>query len=112
MVFAALFLGIKAAVLAIVVAAVWRIGQKALNAPWKWAVAAGAFGGIFLGSVPFPAVVAGAAVIGWVASRRRSEFGDRRSDCSDCVRSRGRGLFRRARHQQRSDRGAGHPDRS
>ena len=74
---AAVFHGLKAAVLAIVVAAVWRIGKKALNAPWKWAVAAGAFGGIFFFAVPFPAVVASAAVIGWVASRRSPKLGDR-----------------------------------
>jgi chromate transporter len=67
---AAVFHGLKAAVLAIVVVAVWRIGKKALDAPWKWAVAAGAFGGIFFLSVPFPAVVVAAAVIGWVMSRR------------------------------------------
>eukprot|EP01035_Chromulina_nebulosa_P004936 gene4936-6705_t len=57
---AAVFHGLKAAVLAIVVAAVWRIGKKALNAPWKWAVAGGAFAALFFLSVPFPAVVVGA----------------------------------------------------
>jgi chromate transporter len=80
---AAVFHGLKAAVLAIVVAAVLRIGKKALNAPWKWAVATGAFGGIFFWAVPFPAIVAGAAVVGWLAGRARSEMGDLKFERED-----------------------------
>jgi chromate transporter len=84
---AAVFHGLKAAVLAIVVAAVLRIGKKALNAPWKWAVAAGAFGGIFFLAVPFPAIVAGAAVVGWLVSRRSAGMGDRKFEIEDRVKA-------------------------
>ncbi len=65
---AALFFGLKAAVLAIVFQAVIRIGSRALgNAP-RLAVAAGAFAAIFLLDVPFPLIVLGAGLIGLTAA--------------------------------------------
>lgn len=82
---AAVFHGLKAAVLAIVVAAVWRIGKKALDVPWKWAVAAGAFLGIFVGKLPFPAIVAAAAMVGWLASRGSAGNGDWKFESEDRV---------------------------
>ena len=63
---AAVFHGLKAAVLAVVVAAVWRIGTKALGNRVMWGIAAAAFGAIFFGRVPFPAIVVGALVVGWM----------------------------------------------
>lgn len=63
---AAGFHGLKAAVLAVVVSAVLRIGTKALKNRVMWGIAAAAFGAIFFGRVPFPVIVAGAAVVGWV----------------------------------------------
>lgn len=66
---AAVFHGLKAAVLAVVVAAVLRIGKKALRSPAMWAIAAGAFAAIFFGAVPFPAIVAAAAALGYAGSR-------------------------------------------
>ena len=65
----ALFLGVKAAVLAIVVEAVLRIGRRALGTPAMYAVAALAFVAIFFLAVPFPAIVAVAASIGLVGAR-------------------------------------------
>lgn len=65
----ALFLGLKAAVLAIVFAAVRRIGSKALRNPAMWAVAAGAFVAIFFLSVPFPIIIVVAAVVGYLGGR-------------------------------------------
>ncbi len=65
----ALFLGVKAAVLAIVVEAVLRIGRRALGNPAMYAVAASAFAAIFLFSVPFPAIVAAAALVGFAGAR-------------------------------------------
>jgi chromate transporter len=61
--------GIKPAVTAIVVAAAWRIGGKALKNGWLWAIAVAAFLAIFLADIPFPAIVLTAAVIGAVGGR-------------------------------------------
>src|SRR3989449_3794758 len=63
----ALFFGLKAAVLAIVVEAVVRIGKRALKNQVMIALAAIAFVGIFFFDVPFPIIVFGAAIIGFVA---------------------------------------------
>ena len=65
---AAIFYGLKPAVTAIVAAAVIKIGQRALKHPGHWAIAAAAFVAIFFFRVPFPAIIAGAAVIGWIGS--------------------------------------------
>ena len=64
---AALFFGLKAAVLAVVVEAVLRIGRRALRNGFMVAIAAAAFLGIYFFKVPFPWIVAGAAMIGAVA---------------------------------------------
>jgi chromate transporter len=66
---AGLFYGIKPAVTAIVVQAAHRIGSRALKNNLLWAVAAAAFVAIFALNVPFPAIVAGAALIGYVGGR-------------------------------------------
>ena len=62
--FAALFLGIKAAVLAVVVQALLRIAGRALNTGFKRGLAAAAFAALFLFNLPFPLVVLGAGEIG------------------------------------------------
>jgi chromate transporter len=61
---AALFFGLKAAVLAIVVEAVVRIGKRALKSRALIAIAVAAFVAIFFFDVPFPLVVLGAGVLG------------------------------------------------
>lgn len=66
---AALFFGLKAAVLAIVVEAVRRIGGRALTNNVLRAVAASAFVAIFLFAVPFPLIVAAAGAIGFAGGR-------------------------------------------
>lgn len=62
--FAALFLGIKAAVLAIVVQALIRIAGRALNTGFKRGLSVTAFLALFLFNAPFPLVVLGAGVVG------------------------------------------------
>lgn len=62
---AAIFYGLKPAVTAIVIAAVIRIGSRALKNGVMWAIAGLAFVLIFFFGVPFPAIIAGAALIGW-----------------------------------------------
>ncbi len=66
---AGLFYGIKPAVTAIVVQATYRIGSRALKNNILWAIAAAAFVAIFAAHVPFPAIIAGAALIGYVGGR-------------------------------------------
>src|SRR6188768_3196704 len=65
----AAFFGLKAAVLAIVLQAVVRIGSRTLRTPLARAIAAAAFVAIFGFGVPFPAIVATAAVVGLAAAR-------------------------------------------
>ena len=67
---AGLFAGLKPAVTALVLHAAWRIGSRALKNRWMWTIAALAFVAIFAFDVPFPAIVAAAAAIGWWGSRR------------------------------------------
>lgn len=69
--FAALFLGIKAAVLAVVVQALLRIAGRALDTGFKRALAAVAFVALSLFDLPFPLVVLGAGLAGWLAASRR-----------------------------------------
>jgi len=66
---AALFFGLKAAVLAIVLEAVMRIGKRALKNMAMIAIAAAAFVAIFFLSVPFPLIILAAALIGFAAAR-------------------------------------------
>jgi len=66
---AGLFYGIKPAVVAIVLHAAWRIGQRTLKNAWLWAIAAAAFIALFALRVPFPAIVLAAALIGIVGGR-------------------------------------------
>lgn len=66
---AGLFYGIKPAVVALVVQAVHRIGGRTLRNGWMWAIAVAGFVAIFALHMPFPAIVAGAALAGWVGSR-------------------------------------------
>lgn len=65
----ALFFGLKAAVLAIVLEAVLRIGRRALRNSAMIALAAGAFIALFLFRAPFPLVVLAAGLIGFVGGR-------------------------------------------
>jgi len=66
---AGLFYGIKPAVTAIVVQAAHRIGSRALKNNWLWAIAAASFVAIFALHLPFPAIVAAAALVGFVGGR-------------------------------------------
>jgi chromate transporter len=62
---AALFFGVKAAVLAIVVEALLRIAKRALKGPVDWWIAALAFVALFVFDAPFPLVIAVAALVGF-----------------------------------------------
>ena len=66
---AAVFYGLKAAVLGIVAAALLRLGQRALKSSAAWAVAGMAFVALFFFKAPFPLVIAAAVAIGLAAAR-------------------------------------------
>ncbi|MGX5713816.1 chromate efflux transporter [Sphingopyxis terrae subsp. ummariensis] len=72
--FAALFLGIKAAVLGIVVQALLRIAGRALRTPLQRAIAAASFAAIALLALPFPLVVLAALLSGYAVARARPEW--------------------------------------
>ena len=63
---AALFFGLKAAVLAVVVEAVLRVGKRALRNRLMEAIAAAAFAALYFFKTPFPLVIFGAALVGIV----------------------------------------------
>ncbi|PBC10966.1 chromate transporter [Mesorhizobium sp. WSM3859] len=65
----ALFFGVKAAVLAVVVEAVIRIGKRALKNRAMVAIAVAAFLAIYIAKLPFPLIVLAAGLIGWIGSR-------------------------------------------
>jgi chromate transporter len=67
-----LFFGLKPAVLAVVIEAVVRLRRRALSGTVDVVIAAGAFMAIFAFGVPFPLVVAGAALGGLAAHRSGS----------------------------------------
>lgn len=58
------FVGIKAAVLVLVVMAFWKIAQRALASAAHWWVAACSFVGLFLLTLPYPLIIAAAALAG------------------------------------------------
>jgi chromate transporter len=68
----ALFVGVKAAVLAIVVEALLRIARRSLKDAAEWWLAGVAFVAIFFFSLPFPLIVLAAALFGFTRSAGRS----------------------------------------
>jgi len=71
---AAIFYGLKPAVLAIVAAAVIRIGGKALKNAVMWAIAMVAFAAIYFFHVPFPLIIVGAGIIGLIGGKILPQF--------------------------------------
>lgn len=63
---AALFYGLKCAVLTLVVEALLRIGRRALSGCVAWALAGSAFSALFLFAAPFPLVVLAAGLVGFM----------------------------------------------
>ncbi len=66
---AGLFYGIKPAVTAIVIQATQRIGARALKNRLMWAIAAASFVAIFGLDLPFPLIIATAALAGYIGGR-------------------------------------------
>lgn len=64
-----IFYGLKPAVTAIVLFAAYRLGSRVLRNGWLWGVAGAAFLAIFAFRVPFPAIVLGAGLAGYLGGR-------------------------------------------
>jgi chromate transporter len=69
----AIFYGIKAAVLVIVVEALLRVAKKALSQKLHWMIAGIAFCGIFFLSIPYPLIVLMAGLFGWLFGTTQEE---------------------------------------
>ena len=65
----AAFLGIKAAVVVIVLRALWSLSRKALERRAHWVLAGCAFVAMYALSVPFPLVIVAAALAGFLLGR-------------------------------------------
>ncbi|WP_108880841.1 chromate efflux transporter [Anderseniella sp. Alg231-50] len=65
----AVFFGIKAAVLAIVLEALLKVSRRALNLPWHWMIAIAAFLALFVFNIPFPAVIVVAGITGYAMTK-------------------------------------------
>lgn len=70
----ALFFGIKAAVLVIVVEALLRISRRALKLPEHWLIAAVSFVSIFFLAAPFPLIVFAAALVGYIRAQGQAQL--------------------------------------
>jgi len=68
----AAFIGIKASVVVVVLQALWKVSNKALKTPASWGLAALAFVAIYVAQLPFPLIVAAAALFGAVMSPAQS----------------------------------------
>lgn len=65
----ALFLGVQAAVVIIVIEALIRVAKRALKTPAAWAIALAAFLGIFVFGLPFPVIIIIAGLLGAMMTR-------------------------------------------
>jgi len=69
---AALFTGVQAAVVAVVIEALLRVSRRALKARSHWAIAALAFLALFVFALPFPVVIIAAGLYGFLFSPARA----------------------------------------
>jgi chromate transporter len=73
---AAIFIGIKAAVFAIVIEALMRVARRALKGAADWWTAALAFVAIYALNVPFPIIILAAAMVGYWRGSGKETAGD------------------------------------
>lgn len=70
-----LLYGIKPAVVALVLFAAWRIGNKVLKTLPAWIIAIAALAGLWLAHLPFPALIVAAGVAGWLLRAQMGQGG-------------------------------------
>lgn len=83
--FAAVFLGIKAAVIAVVLQALIRIAGRALDTPVKKALALLAFVALFFFDLPFPLVVLASGLAGFALAAVRPDWLNLKRGASDAL---------------------------
>ncbi|MGQ7848730.1 chromate efflux transporter [Granulosicoccus sp. 3-233] len=83
----ALFLGVKAAVVVIVIEALLRVSKKALKRQDHWVIAALAFIAIFFFNVSFPLIVIAAGLYGFLTSSQPADLAGRQSVLPSMKRS-------------------------
>jgi chromate transporter len=64
----ALFFGIQAAVVVVVIEALLRVARRALKGRMQWAIAIAAFVGLFVLNLPFPLIIAAAGLLGFLTT--------------------------------------------
>ncbi len=69
----AIFFGVKAAVVAIVVEALLRVAKRALKGNVDWLIAGAAFLALYCFAVPFPIIIVAAALIGFFRSNKTGD---------------------------------------
>lgn len=69
----ALFLGVKATVVVIVIQALLRVAKKALISSVHKAIAVIAFVGLFFLNIPYPLIILGAAIVGAACLRQQAD---------------------------------------
>jgi chromate transporter len=82
------FFGLKAAVLALVVAAIWRLGRRALQTPAQQTIAALAFVALFVFRAPFPLIVVAAGAFGLLNARAAAQAAADDEEPQDAPRAR------------------------
>ncbi|MEM6942025.1 MAG: chromate efflux transporter [Pseudomonadota bacterium] len=75
----AAFLGIKAAVIIVVLQALAKVARKALQAPAAWILASASFLALFVFGLPFPLIILAAALYGMFARRESQNALEARS---------------------------------
>ncbi len=65
----AIFLGVQAAVVVIVIEALLRVARRALKGRVQWAIAIAAFVGLFFLNLPFPVIILAAGVVGFARAK-------------------------------------------
>jgi chromate transporter len=83
----ALFLGVKAAVLAIVFEALLRVGRRALTGPEYWVLALASFAALFVFDAPYPLVVLVAGLWGFARGHRGATAGPTAAPHSTSLRA-------------------------
>lgn len=63
---AASLYGVKPAVTAVILYAIWRIGRRVMRNALLWAVMLAAFSGLYVFHLPFPLIIISAGVLGWL----------------------------------------------
>ena len=71
---AGILLGIKPAVMVVVMVAATRLARKALKKPWMGVLALASFAGLVVWQVDFPLIVLSAALTGWIVWRVRPDW--------------------------------------